>query len=673
LDNLHKILRRQIKRHYKNTIPDEIKPLLNVISETYSHFDKEAELMQHSVDISSREIEAANRDIRNIMRSIPDSVFSIDSSGKILEVRSGNPRDMILPAGEILGKKIQNIPDKKAAEAISHALQQTLETGKISLAEYSLKIDGKQQYFEIRFAPSIQDQLIAILRNRTKEALARIESNTANSLLKAIHNATQSGILAVDSNGSIVDYNKRFLELWHLEDDDVNENRTCSPIDKIITDLKEPEIFLQRIEELYATPDAEAFDLIEFKDGRIFERASRPQIVDGKYVGRVWSFNDVTKLKSTELAEREQKLFLRSIIDNTPNLISLKTLDGKFELVNDTYATMMGRSRQEIEGKYEESLNLDSSFCFNLAKDLESVDNYTVEETHIAPTTNEIHSFQTSHTIFKGLRSGEPKVLSVSTDITERKRANENQKKLMARLEDVNNELSQFAYAVSHDLKAPLRAINTLSEWLVTDYGDSLDETGQGMITEINQRVHRMFALIEGILRYSRLGRANEVKALVNLTQVSENVVNLISPPAHIEVHVQQDLPNLMAEETRMFQLLQNLIGNAVKYMDKDEGHIYVEGMELEEFWEITIRDNGPGIPEKQHENIFKIFQTLQKSDDINSTGIGLALVKKTVELNGGTIRVESETGNGTSFIFTWPKSNETENMVLSNKSGLEV
>ncbi|MEL6821871.1 MAG: PAS domain S-box protein, partial [Calditrichota bacterium] len=606
--------------------------LLNAVDETYRHFDKEVELMQRSVNISSAEIESANRDMRDIIRSIPDSVFSIDSTGKILEVRSSNKADLLLPTGELLGKKIQEIPTPNVAKVINNALQETLHTGEMSLVEYALNILEEKQYFEMRLVPSIQDQLLAIIRNRTKEALAMQESNKTNSLLKAIHNATQCGILAVDSEGVIIDYNKRFLELWHLEDDDLNDNRTGSPVAKVIDDLKEPQQFLNRIEEIYATPDAEAFDIIEFKDGRIFERASRPQVIDGNYVGRVWSFNDITKLKSTELAEREQKLFLRSIIDNTPNLISLKTLDGKFELVNDAFAEIVGRSRQEIEGQYEEKLQLPQSISKALTENVEGTENYTVEEIRNHPKTNATSFFQTSHTIFKGLLTGDPKLLSVSTDISERKKADESQRKLMTQLEDVNKELSQFAYIVSHDLKAPLRAINSLSEWLVTDYGEALDETGQHMIIEMNQRVQRMFALIEGILRYSKLGRENEVKTPVNLTNVAKAVVDLISPPAFINIHIQQDLPTLLAEETRMFQLLQNLIGNAVKYMDKDEGHIYVEGKDLAGFWEIAIRDNGPGIPEKQHENIFKIFQTLQKSDDINSTGIGLSIVKKTVE-----------------------------------------
>lgn len=673
MDAIHRILRRQIKRHFKDGIPDGMMRLIQTISETYAHFDKEVELMQRSVNISSAEIEVANRDIRNIMSSIPDSVFSIDSTGKIMEIRSSNEEDLLIPASKLIGKRIQNIPVSDVAKIITEALERTCKTKEIGLVEYSLEINGKRQYFELRIAPAIQDQLIAIIRNRTKEALAKIERDSTYSLLRAIHNATQSGILAVDASGKIRDYNKRFLELWHLNDEDVNESRSGSPVDKIINDLKEPEQFLRRIEELYSTPHAESFDLIEFKDGRIFERASRPQIIDGKYVGRVWSFNDVTKLKSTELAEREQKLFLRSIIDSTPNLIALKTLDGKFELVNDAFADTVGKPRQEIEGEYETDLMMPDSFSTSLKDNIDEVEQYTVEEVRHNPKTNEPSFFQTSHNLFRGLRNGEPKLLSVSTDITERKKADERQQKLMDRLEDVNNELSQFAYAVSHDLKAPLRAINSLSEWLVTDYGETLDKNGQSMILEINQRVQRMFALIEGILSYSKLGRENEVKTVVNLTQVAESVVNLISPPANIQVHIQENLPDLLAEETRMFQLLQNLIGNAVKYMDKDEGHVYVETKELDNTWEVSIRDNGPGIPAKQHENIFKIFQTLQKSDDINSTGIGLTLVKKTVELNGGTIRVESEAGKGASFIFTWPKNTRDANMILLDKSGLEV
>ncbi|MGH1366621.1 MAG: ATP-binding protein [Calditrichia bacterium] len=680
MDNFHKTLNRQLKKHFGkgNPIPKELTSFLEDVSSVYSQQDKDMRFMQHSMDISSEELQTTNQEMGAIMRSMPDLFFRTTFEGKILDVKSANIYDFIMPVQALFGKQIHKIPFKKAAIEIEKALLEVQQNGTVSTALYSIPFPSGKRYFSICFAPALEKQFIAIIRNRTVEAEAEEKHKSAYSLLQAIHNATQSGILAVDRDGRMMGQNKRFLEMWRLDESDMAEDRKGSPIDKILPDLVEPEKFVKRIQELYNSPETESFDLIEFKDGRVFERVSRPQIQEGKVIGRVWSFNDVTRLRATELAEREQKLFLRSILDGTPNLICLKNLDGSIELINQAFANIVGLSFEEIEGKKSEdfehivftpssdSICVDEEFC------LKSGSIQFTEEVITNVKENTSATYLTSYTIFKGIRSGEPKILCVSTDITARKRAQEEQGKLLQQLEDVNNELQQFAYSVSHDLKAPLRAIDSLTNWLLADHSASLNEQGQELIELINGRVKRMYALIEGILAYSKLGRENEVKVPVNLNETLRDVVETLAPPPHISITVSPDLPVLDGEKIRIFQLFQNLVGNAVKYMDKPKGKIVVEALEKEAHWQLSIKDNGSGIPEKHLKNIFQIFQTLQKSDDIHSTGIGLALVKKTVELNGGSIWVESKLGEGANFIFTWPKRSEESVQKETRATGLE-
>ena len=171
--------------------------------------------------------------------------------------------------------------------------------------------------------------------------------------------------------------------------------------------------------------------------------------------------------------------------------------------------------------------------------------------------------------------------------------------------------MKDFAYIASHDLKAPLRAIKTLADWISTDYADKLDNDGQEQLKLLRQRVDRMHNLIDGILQYSRVGRVKEKVTEIELSKLLPEIVDMLAPPENIKITVVSDLPVVKCEETRITQVFQNLLSNAVKYMDKTEGLIQVGCTEQGEFWKFRITDNGPGI-EKQHwERVFKIFQTL--------------------------------------------------------------
>jgi len=242
-------------------------------------------------------------------------------------------------------------------------------------------------------------------------------------------------------------------------------------------------------------------------------------------------------------------------------------------------------------------------------------------------------------------------------DIRERKEMEEQNAQLIRELESANTELKDFAYIVSHDLKAPLRAIGSLSQWLYADYKDKFDEDGKAQLDLLVNRVHRMQNLIEGILEYSRVGRVQEQKEVVSLDTVVREAVENLSVPATIAVTVDTPLPSILYEKTRIHQVFSNLIGNAVKYMDKPEGEIHVGCIAKGNFWEIYVRDNGPGIDAKYYDKIFQIFQTLKPRDQVESTGIGLSIVKKIVETNGGRVWVESEVGKGSIFYVTVPIS----------------
>ncbi len=219
-----------------------------------------------------------------------------------------------------------------------------------------------------------------------------------------------------------------------------------------------------------------------------------------------------------------------------------------------------------------------------------------------------------------------------------------------------NQELDHFAYVTSHDLKAPLRAIANLATWLSEDLEGQIPEENQEQLQLMQSRVKRMEGLIQGLLEYSRVGRKNTPTKTVNVGDLVREEIDLLSPPAELEVVVAADMPTLKTEIVLLQQVFSNLISNAIKYHPQQKGKITISVVEQENFYQFTVADDGLGIDPQYHDRIFTIFQTLQARDTIESTGIGLSIVKKIVEGQGGKIWVESQLGEGATFHFTWPR-----------------
>lgn len=175
-------------------------------------------------------------------------------------------------------------------------------------------------------------------------------------------------------------------------------------------------------------------------------------------------------------------------------------------------------------------------------------------------------------------------------------------------------------------------------------------------------RVHRMGNLIDGILEYSRVGRVKEALVAVDLNQVVREVIDLLSPQANVTIRIESPLPTIVTEPTRMQQIFQNLFSNAIKYTDKPHCEIRVACNAEDEYWKFSVTDNGPGIESRHFDRIFQLFQTLAPRDRIESTGVGLTLIKKIVEMYGGSIWLVSTIGQGTTFFFTLPQTAQISN-----------
>ncbi len=256
-------------------------------------------------------------------------------------------------------------------------------------------------------------------------------------------------------------------------------------------------------------------------------------------------------------------------------------------------------------------------------------------------------------------------MISLKLEAAERRKAELALEKLNKDLEETveelsrsNRQLKDFVHISAHDLKTPVRGIGTLADWIVSDYGDKLDEHGREQIRLLKTRVVRIDKLIEGMLVFSKIVRSKHNERQVNLNELVSETIKNIKPPDNIEIAV-DSLPNINCESEHLSQVFRHLISNAVIFMDKPKGLIKVGCVEQGDMWRFYVSDNGSGIEQKYFERIFRIFQTLPKNDEPETAGTGLAIVNKIVELYNGKIWLESQFGIGSTFFFTFPKQRE--------------
>jgi signal transduction histidine kinase len=226
-----------------------------------------------------------------------------------------------------------------------------------------------------------------------------------------------------------------------------------------------------------------------------------------------------------------------------------------------------------------------------------------------------------------------------------------------AELERSLQDLNHFTYVASHDLKAPLRAVDYLANWIVADAGDVLPEASKIHLAKLQGRIKRMERLLDDLLTYSRVDRHYyQSMESVDTGVLIKEIIDLLTPPLGFTIAVQEKMPRLMAHRVLLELIFKNLIENAIKHHHRADGRVDISAREVDGFVEFCVADDGPGIDDIFHERIFQIFQTLQPRDKVEGTGVGLAIVKRAVESQGGAISVISARGQGTTFRFTWPK-----------------
>ena len=393
---------------------------------------------------------------------------------------------------------------------------------------------------------------------------------------------------------------------------------------------------------------------------------SHPEIPDNAMLYRTGGFFQEFKQAQEALRKSEERF--KQVAENAGDWIWEVNAEGLYTYSSPVVEKILGYKPEELVGKkyfydffapnVKERLKKAAFEAFAKGESVKGFVNPNVHkngsivilETNGTPIVND-----------KGNLCG---YRGADRDITERKKAEKVLEDLNKQLEFTvenltiaNRQLQDFAHIIAHDLKTPLRGISMLADWISTDYSDKLDQQGKEQIKLLINRAARMSELIDSIWEYSKIGHFTEQKEEVDLNTLLTEVICKINPPQDIKIITENKLPTIICEKKHISGIFQNLLKNAVEFMDKPQGQIKVDCVKENGFWKFSVADNGPGIEEKHFERIFKIFQTLAPRDEFESTGVGLTIAKKIVEMYGGKIWVQSKVGEGSTFFFTLPKA----------------
>ncbi len=594
---------------------------------------------------------------RAINRAIPDFLIEVDEKGNYLNTNHQTHAGYQICDHTLTGSKISETKPKKLREQLIPAFDHARKTGEIQIFETCIGQGSKLRCVEVRIVPTQMKRHLIIIRDITSRIRSEQKINEQLHFLQQLIDSIPNPIFFKDLNGRYLGCNKEFENYIGFERKDI--------IGKTVYDISptaNAKLYQKKDQELFkTTKDRQVYEsTVLHADGRkhdvMFHKAAFFD-TNNKPLGLVGSMLDITERKKMECQLIDQKLFFQHVIDTDPNIILVLNKDNQVKLINQSAANFFGLPKEFF---LNNSMGKSESFSKNMRElfthDETIIDGESCEIniTELKRLDNEERQFSIIKKPLK-TRHGEICELKIASDITTIKQKQLELQQLLKDLKNVNKELKEFAYIVSHDLKAPLRAIGSLSNWLYNDYADKLDDDGKENLELLVGRVKRMHDLIEGILQYSRIGRVKETPVDIQLSEIIDEVVDLLAPPDHFTVNVETSLPIIKAERTRILQVFQNLISNAIKYNDKPKGNITIGCLTEDGQHKIYVKDNGPGIDEKYHEKIFQIFQTLSARDEHESTGIGLTIVKKIIENIGGNIVVESTPNIGTTFWINLP------------------
>ncbi|WP_051132556.1 sensor histidine kinase [Herbaspirillum rubrisubalbicans] len=369
----------------------------------------------------------------------------------------------------------------------------------------------------------------------------------------------------------------------------------------------------------------------------------------------------VIAIVSDASQQRRQEENFRLAIEASPSALLMVNVDGIIEMTNQQTSMIFGYPADELLGQPIEKL---IPRRFENHRDLRNA-YITAPQPRAMGRGRDLYAHHRNGTEIRvevGLNpiraTDGTKILCSVIDITERVTAKERLETQQFELKRSNDELSAFAYVASHDLKSPLRGISQLANWITEDLAEGNTASIEGHLQMMQQRIARMEKLLDDLLIYSRVGRSTSLMENIDAYELVRQIFDSYLPVSSFQLRLKGKHFPMRTCPATLEQVLRNLMSNAVKHHDRSRGTITVAvSLVADDLAEFKVIDDGPGIASKFHQRIFQMFQTLRPRDEVEGSGMGLALVKKLVENAGGKISLLSNapTQRGCTFIFTWP------------------
>jgi PAS domain S-box-containing protein len=631
------------------------------------------------LDVTARKAaEAAVRDSEERWRATIDSasegMLIYDRALNVVSANRAAERILKLRASELIGKpgftSILTVigEDGKPLGQDDRPTRITVRTGKLQTGRVIgiRRADGSITWLSVntsflrRRDESDYYGLVSTVSDITAQHDAEARLKESEARFRRTFELAGSGIAHIGMDRRFIRVNRRLCEILGYPQEELlrlTGRQISHPDDLDIINEQRPRLYAGetdavRVEKRYLRKDG---SVVWVHFSMTVERDA-----EGKPLYEIGVYEDITAQLDAQLRLRESEARYRQTFELAASGIC-HVRDGRFVRVNRRLCEILGYPEQELLGKHVKEISHPDD------RDVTDADRARIRKGEIDSARFEKRYIRADGavvwcriaiTLARDVFGVPQYEVAIFDDITDRKKAEAALTEAHDELTRSNAELEQFAYVASHDLQEPLRMVASYTQLLARRYDDRLDKDAREFMVYIVDGASRMKQLIEDLLAYSRVGTKGiefkRVSAEAALRRALFNLRSAIDETGAVVTH--DPLPTLPADEVQLGQLLQNLIGNALKFRSPAAPRIHIETMESELDWQFEVRDNGIGIEPQYYERIFMVFQRLHNKGEYPGTGIGLAICKKVVERHGGRIWVESRPGEGSSFFFTLPK-----------------
>lgn len=622
--------------------------------------------------------------LEDLVNNLPALAYMKDTDCRYQIVNNNLCQLLQRPREQILGKRDTDLIVKQMGEEAEADDLMVLGSGISSVHQYSgqlLPNDTRNRHFMATKVPIFDDQgvvvgLIGLTQDLTeildtRETLTRLNVELEAALksrrenyrqLRAVMNSIPNPVYTRDSSGYYLSANRAFEELVGMNEVDI--------IGRSVSDIWGSEAARRLLEGVDFSGHSEVAELqthLKRSDGEVRDVVLHKGAFfsdAGLLIGVVGLITDITNIKrmEKELSISEQRL--QQIVNSLSDWVWESDINMNFVYVSDRVEFVMGYQPYELMGR--SLLNLMIPEEIDRMKPI--VETMAQSPSPIRQLINSLMHKDGSERImeltgvpiygedgqFTGYRG-------VARDVTERAQSQRHNAQLLSQLTALNEDLMDFVHITSHELKGPVRSIGSLAQMIIADNIDRLSGDSHEMLGELKDRSQRLYKILDAYQQLAKVHTSFENTVTVNMEKLVREVISTLDIPGDINVQITGIWPEIPIKRAQVINALSNILINSITFMDKPDGHIKIIGSENEVDFTMKIIDNGPGIDPKYHKQIFQGFRRAQVGDQLDRTGIGLALVRRVVHAHGGRVGIDSAVDEGTTIWLTLPKTGKIE------------